>query len=130
MVSSHHPITPENELFSRDHHYLHANQRHPYLDLSIQQWAVIIALFSNALLVDSVIINRNKTIQVILNGDFSKMTGAFSPNNLTDDSLALFEALEVAELAPNIHHHHQQHRDMVINSSTVKSKKRKHRKRR
>ncbi|WP_314585287.1 hypothetical protein [Paenibacillus terrigena] len=129
MASSQHPNTQRNDLFNRDHKHLHANQRHPYLDLSIQQWAVIIALFSNALFIESVIINRNKTIQVILAGDFSKMTGAFSPNNLTDDSLALFEALEAAEEATHSHiqHHHPPHRGAVEKKSVVKSKKKKKR---
>jgi len=131
MASSQHPNTPDFDLFNRDHQHSHADQRHPYLDLSIQQWAVIIALFSNALLVDSVIINRNKTIQVILSGDFSKMTGAFSPNNLTDDSLALFEALEAAEETPHEQppqHAHPPHRDTIEKNAGVKSKKKKKRK--
>ena len=128
MASSQQPHTHGNDLFNRDHNHLDANQRHPYLDLSIQQWAVIIALFSNALFIESVIVNRNKTIQVILAGDFSKMTGAFSPNNLTDDSLALFEALEAAEEATHSHiQHHTPNRDAVEKKDVVKSKKKKKR---
>ena len=126
MASSQRPNTQGNESI-RGHHHLHADQRHPYLDLSIQQWAVIIALFSNALHIDSVIINRNKSIQVILSGDFSKMTGAFSPNNLTDDSLALFEALEAAEEVPHEHHSpHPSHRENA-KKNVIKSKKKKRR---
>ncbi|OPA81357.1 hypothetical protein BVG16_03330 [Paenibacillus selenitireducens] len=80
---------------------------HRYPELSVQQWAIIIALFSNALFVDSVIINRNKTVQVILGGDFSKM-GMVSPEALTDESLAIFEAVEAADAAnlSQQHHHH------------------------
>lgn len=97
------------------------SQCHPYLNLSIQQWAVIIALFSNALLIDSVNVNRDRTIQVILSGDFSKMKGAFSPNNLTDDSIALFEAIDAADEATLVQQSVMKspHREAVVNKSKV-----------
>lgn len=106
------------------------NKQQSIPNIPVQNWATIIALFSNALIVDSVIINRNKTVQVILNGDFSNMN--FGPDVLLNDSLALDIALDIgeeADLSSQQQQHHQQeqqqHRRSVKadKSRAYKSKK-------
>ncbi|WP_028544166.1 hypothetical protein [Paenibacillus taiwanensis] len=77
--------------------------RPPNCPLTVQKAALIAALLYDWLLIESVIINRNKSVQVILAGDFGKI--GFSPDLFNSEQLAenvgLFEALEDAQIFPN-----------------------------
>lgn len=75
----------------------------PFKNVSVQQWAIIIGLLTNALIVESVVINRNKTVQVILGGDFGKHPGGFEAEDLVNESLGLFEAIEHSVLDEQRH---------------------------
>ncbi|SMG27824.1 hypothetical protein [Paenibacillus aquistagni] len=76
----------------------------PRRPLTVQKTALIAALLYEWLVIESVIVSRNKNVQVILGGDFTKLglTPDMLFNQEINQGLGLFEALEDTELAPDI----------------------------
>ncbi|MGZ9586183.1 hypothetical protein [Paenibacillus marinisediminis] len=73
--------------------------KHP---LTVQKVVVIAALLCEWLRIESVIVNRSKSVQVILSGDFSRFKfgqDLFNEDLLAED-IGLFEALEESGVLP------------------------------
>ncbi|WP_229106286.1 hypothetical protein [Paenibacillus sp. 1001270B_150601_E10] len=72
--------------------------------LTVQKTALIAALLYEWLIIESVIVSRSKSVQVILGGDFTKLglTPEMLFNQEIDQGLGLFEALEDAAIVPDI----------------------------
>ncbi|WP_028596082.1 hypothetical protein [Paenibacillus assamensis] len=70
----------------------------PIPPITLQKAVLLAAVLKDWLIVETVIINRNKTVQVILAGDFGKF--GIRPEFLNEDNVGLFEALEDTGIFP------------------------------
>lgn len=74
----------------------------PRRPLTVQKVALIAALLCEWLRIESVIVSRNKNVQVILGGDFSKflLQNDLFNDQLLAENIGLFEALDETGLFP------------------------------
>lgn len=75
----------------------------PRRPLTVQKVALIAALLCEWLRIESVIVSRNKNVQVILGGDFSQflLQNDLFNDQLLAENIGLFEALDETGLFPN-----------------------------
>lgn len=75
----------------------------PRRPLTVQKVALIAALLCEWLRIESVIVSRNKNVQVILGGDFSNflLQNDLFNEQLLAENIGLFEALDETGLFPN-----------------------------
>ncbi|TVX92814.1 hypothetical protein [Paenibacillus agilis] len=76
------------------------NKPPPIPPITLQKAVLLAAVLKDWLIVETVIINRNKTVQVILAGDFGKF--GIRPEFLNEENVGLFEALEDTGLFPGL----------------------------
>ncbi|UHA72894.1 hypothetical protein [Paenibacillus sp. 481] len=69
----------------------------PLIPITVQKVAIIAAVITEWLFVESVIVNRNGTVQVILGGNFNEKS-PFNPELLHSNELAVLEALETSNI--------------------------------